>query len=336
MKRVLVTGATGFIGYQSLIALSGRGYEVIAVTSKPRPEPFPDVRMVSADLMNPFEAADLFATFRPDTLLHFAWYAEPGKYWTAPENFRWVEASLTLLREFAANGGKRIVTAGTCAEYDWTAGCCIEGRTALAPATVYGACKHALQQMQGAFCRQAGISEAWGRIFLTYGPRERPRRLVAAMINALLKREPALCTHGRQVRDLLHVQDVAEAFVALLESDAEGPVNIASGKPTTLADVAHTIADMLAGRDLIHLGALPAPPDEPPLLLADTTRLDQEVGWTPRFDLATGLEQTIHWWHTQHYRDGANSAALTGFMPGQVRGAIHTEGRAAAKGARIA
>ena len=60
------------------------------------------------------------SVIRPEVLIHLAWYAEHGKYWTSPENVRWVEASLALLRGFAAAGGRRVVMAGTCAEYEWS------------------------------------------------------------------------------------------------------------------------------------------------------------------------------------------------------------------------
>jgi nucleoside-diphosphate-sugar epimerase len=257
------------------------------------------VQWVEADLINPLETNALLIQFQPTHLLHFAWYAEPGKFWNAPENFQWVQASLSLLQSFARNGGRRMVSAGTCAEYDWNYGYCVEQRTPLVPATIYGTCKNALKSLQSAFCRQAGISQAWGRIFFLYGPREHPNRLVASVINALRHQEPARCSHGSQIRDFMHVQDAAEAFVALLDSEVEGPVNIASGKPVALKEVIYKIADRLNRPELVELGAIPSPPDDPPLLLADARRLTQEVGWKPRFDLASGLEQTIHWWQEQ-------------------------------------
>lgn len=308
MKRVLVTGASGFVGYQSLAPLVARGFDVIAVTSRTVNLPFQDVTWAKADLMDPVVCGELLAAYRPEFLLHFAWYAEPGRFWTSPENFRWVQASLGLLEQFAKHGGRRVVSAGSCAEYDWSAGHCLENQSVLSPATTYGICKHAMQLMQSEFCKQAGISQAWGRIFLTYGPREDPRRLVASVINSLLEYRPARCSHGGQIRDLMHVQDVAEAFVALLDSEVEGAVNVASGNPVALKEVIGTIANLLERADLVQLGAIPSSLDEPGLLTADTGRLRSEVGWTPRYDLESGLDQTIDWWKSRsrwESREGA-------------------------------
>jgi nucleoside-diphosphate-sugar epimerase len=299
MKRVLVTGATGFIGRHSLAVLLAAGYEVHAVTIEPPLSDSLGVLWHHADLLDDHQIQDLLDAVRPSHLLHFAWYATPGRYWIASENLQWVQASLALLQGFTRVGGQRVVMAGTCAEYDWNYGFCSEALTPPAPRMLYGVCKHAVQMMLTRFAQDNQISSAWGRIFFLYGPHERPERLVPTVIRSLLRNEPALCTHGNQVRDFLHVQDVASAFVALLDSSATGPVNIASGQAIRLKDMIYAIAAKTAQAPLVCLGAIPAPIDESPFLVADVRRLRDEVGWQPHFDLATGLDQTIDWWR-QH------------------------------------
>lgn len=296
MNKVLLTGATGFIGRHCLSSLLANGYEVHAVSCRPRPEDPSGVHWHQADLLNPARVSELMADVRPSHLLHLAWFAVPGKYWTSPENLRWVQASLDLLRGFARHGGRRVVMAGTCAEYDWRYGYCAERVTPLAPSTLYGTCKHSLQLMSDAFAQQAELDAAWGRIFFLYGPHENPNRLVASVVRAVLSGEPAPCSHGNQLRDFLYVQDVADAFVALLDSGVSGAVNIGSGRPVALRDVVYKIAGKVERQDLIQLGALTAPANEPPMLVADVSRLSDEVGWSPGYDLDLGLEQTINWW----------------------------------------
>jgi nucleoside-diphosphate-sugar epimerase len=296
MKRALITGATGFIGRHCLPLLVARGYEVYAVSSWRITANESNIHWHQADLLDSPQVATLIAEVQPSYLLHFAWYTVPGKYWTSTENLRWVQASIGLLREFARHGGQRVVMAGTCAEYDWRYGYCSEAATPLAPVTFYGICKHSLQLMLAAFSKQTGLSAAWGRIFFLFGPHEHPDRLVAYVIRSLLREEPARCSHGSQIRDFLYVQDVAEAFVALLESEVSGPVNIASGQPVTLRELIHRIAAKFNRNDLVELDAVPTSPDEPPLLVADVRRLHDEVGWAPKYDLDTGLDQTIDWW----------------------------------------
>lgn len=299
MKRVLLTGATGFIGRHSLAPLRAHQYEVHAVSSRPQSADGLAVYWHQADLLNSSESAALLASVRPTHLLHLAWYAEPGKYWMSEKNLDWVRASLALLTEFIRQGGQRAVMAGTCAEYDWRFGYCTEDITPLAPATLYGSSKHALQILLTALAHHTGLSAAWGRIFFLYGPHEHPSRLVASVARSLLNGEPALTTPGEQLRDYLHVQDVAEAFVMLLESAVTGPVNIASGQPVAVRDINLTLAQLCQRTDLLQLGALPARPDDPPLLAANVRRLHDEVGWQPAYTLEQGLEHTVRWWAEQ-------------------------------------
>jgi nucleoside-diphosphate-sugar epimerase len=293
--RVLVTGASGFIGRHALTRLASRGYEIHAV-SHSTSGAGPNVAWHTTDLLEPGAAERLVRAVRPSHLLHLAWLATPGEFWSSPQNHHWVEASGTLIQEFAAAGGKRVVVAGTCAEYDWASGLCIEGETSLEPATLYGRCKHVLHERTEELTRETGVDAAWGRIFFLYGPYEHPARLVASVIRSLLRGEEARSTHGEQVRDFLHVADVADAFATLVDSEVVGAVNIGSGSPTRIRDLVELIATATGRRELLRIGALPAPPDEAPVVVADVRRLNMELGWVPDLSLEEGVRQTVEWW----------------------------------------
>jgi len=145
------------------------------------------------------------------------------------------------------------------------------------------------------------ISQAWGRIFFLFGEREHPRRLIASVINSLLKNEFADCSHGGQIRDFMYVRDVADAFAALLDSDIQSAVNIASGKARTLrksfcrrlicSAVAKWRASAKSRRGKRTRKSI----------VADTRRLNEEIGWTERYGIRRGLEQTIEYW--KHYEN---------------------------------
>jgi nucleoside-diphosphate-sugar epimerase len=270
-----------------------------------------DVLVHRADLLNPDQVRRLVRDVAPSHLLHLAWFTEHGKYWEALENLDWVAASLTLARAFYEHGGRRLVMAGSCAEYDWAPPGRREGETGRAtlkcnewltpcnPCTLYGISKHVLHLLMSEFNARTGTSGAWARIFFLYGPGEDPRRLVASVIRSLLFGEPAECTLGEQTRDFLHVADAGAALAALIDSDVEGPVNVASGKAVPLKEILHLLGDRLGRGDLIRFGARPTPRNEPTVLVADTRRLKDEVGWEPAIDLEKGLEATVDWWRNR-------------------------------------
>ncbi len=233
---------------------------------------------------------------RPLSLLHLGWYTTPPLYWSSPANISWLESSLRLFRAFAGAGGKRAVFAGTCAEYDWgTSGLCSEETTPLRPGTLYGVCKNALASIVLQPDSAPDVTVAWARIFFPYGPHDHPARVVPSVTAALLRREPARCSAGTQVRDFLHVADVASALCLLLEADFSGAVNIGSGEGTTVKRVLELIGEYTGRPDLLELGALP-PRAEPPALVADARKLREELGWSPAIPLEAGLEQTVGWW----------------------------------------
>jgi len=217
------------------------------------------------------------------------------------ENLSWLAASLHLAREFAEAGGKRLVIAGTCAEYDGSDGPLSEVATPLAPVSLYSACKHSLHVAVEAFSRQCGLSFAWGRIFFVFGPNEPSSRLVPGVITAFLEARPFTCRHAHLVRDFLYVKDVAAAFVQLLLCCVEGPVNVASGVATGIGSLVQMIACKMGTADLVHLEQRPT--SEPARMVAGNARLFEEVGWRPAYTLDMGLEETIAWWTRQQSAD---------------------------------
>lgn len=300
MKKVLVTGANGFIGRHTLQPLVDQGFEVHAVTSKPINSHTVNVNCTwqIVNLLDLAKIKELVLTVKATHLLHFAWYNIPGKCLTSEENFLWVQASLELLRQFREQGGERVVMVGSGLEYDWNYGYCSEDLTPRKPHTIYGVCKNALQEMLKAYSEITQLSSAWGRIFNVYGPYDHPKRLVSSVICSLIQNQPALCSHGNQLRDYLYVQDVANAFASLLENqNITGAINIASGQPITVKEVVYKIAEQLGKTNLLRLGAIHPSVNEPPLFVANVNRLVEEVSFLPRYSLDTSLEQTIQWWN---------------------------------------
>lgn len=302
--RVLITGAAGFIGSRVVDCVAKAGHAVWAAVRPADPANrlvrFRDqITIARVDLQDPFAVKDAAQQARPDCAIHLAWYTVPGKYWTALENLDCVVMTIGLAQALHAAGCKRIVAAGTCAEYEWNHGTLSEEFTPLRPRTLYGACKNATRQVLEGYCNRVSMEFAWTRFFHVYGPDEANGRLVPSVLSALSKGGTAACTTGEQVLDFLHVKDAAAAVWTVAKSDLHGAVNVASGRPTTVRQLVETIGRLLGASDRIAFGALSTDPAAPRVLVADVNKLTTHTGWQPAYSLEAGLHHVVSSWRSE-------------------------------------
>ncbi|WP_270934072.1 NAD-dependent epimerase/dehydratase family protein [Falsiroseomonas oryzae] len=281
-ERLLLTGATGFVGRALVGPLQALGFELHAVTHGDPPA-IAGPRWHRADLLDEGAARALVRDLRPALLVHAAWYVVHGRFWTAPENEAWLEASDGLAAAFAEAGGRRFLGIGTCAEYADADG----GDDApwpetrrIAPATPYGRAKAGLARRLAALAeRRAGFSVAWARLFHLFGEGEHPDRLVPSVALALAEGREARCASGRPVRDFASTRFVGEALAGLAASGVTGAVNVASGEGRSIAVIVRLLGEAAGRPHLVRLGALPDRPGEVPRMVADVTRLRRDVGF---------------------------------------------------------
>jgi len=276
--RVLLTGASGFIGRHVLSQLVDAGVDTV-VLGRSRPDGYTG-DFIEADLLQKQGCNDVVQLAEASHLIHLAWYVEHGQYWTSPLNLRWVEASVRLVEAFCAAGGQKVIAAGTCAEYDWAFGFCREDSTPLNPATLYGKAKDATRRLLEAVCESHQTRFIWVRIFLPYGKGEDSRRLIPSLINVFQGKRPPFGVNANAYRDFLHVEDVANGFIRLLLMDAQGNYNIASGQPTQIAEVVRSIAHAFHGDPRVVLHLSTERPGEPDILFGDSRKL-KTLGWQP-------------------------------------------------------
>lgn len=299
--RVLVTGATGFIGSHLTRSLVQHGYDVYALV---RPgadlwriaDVAPSLQIVPGDLGSIEELVPFLNEVRPRGCFHLGWYPVlPGTYLMARENFEMLEASVHLVRCLTDAGCEVFVGAGTCLEYDTDAGRLSES-TPNKPQSLYAAAKLALGLATTHWATVSGIRVIWARLFQEFGPFEDERRLVPLVILSLLENAPFRPRGGSQVRDYLPVEDVAEALRLLMESEAHGPVNIGSGMPISVLELARQIGSLMGRPDLIEAAKAADDAGGPALICADNRHLQAHTAWRPPVSLEGGLTRTIQWW----------------------------------------
>jgi len=276
--RCFITGGGGFIGSRVVRQMLADG-------------------VMEADLSDSEMVAAFLHSWRPERCVHTAWYAEPGKYLTSVKNVDCMKDSIALLGHLIAVGCAHIVMVGTCFEYDTGAGLLKEDGL-LRPATLYAAAKLATSLVAEKLAASAGVKLSWARMFYLFGPDEDTRRMVPAVITALLENREFPATAGNQIRDYLHVDDAASALITLLRDDTSGVFNVCSGEPLTVRRIMQIIGEEIGCPDLIRFGAIPYRNWEPPFICGDSSRL-RGLGWAPRSELRDSMRLTIEYWRSR-------------------------------------
>lgn len=256
-KRILVTGARGFVGQNLLGILKKEDVELHLVLrdESQKLQPMPGVARIltTTDLFSEPQGWWQEACHGIDTVVHLAWYVEPGKYLDSSKNLDCLTGSIVLAQAAAAAGVRRFVGVGTCFEYDLEPGY-LSVETALRPLTLYAASKAALFLTLSRWLPQNAIEFAWCRLFYLYGAGEDHRRLVPYIRSQLEAGAAADITDGSQIRDFMNVEDAAKVMADVILGEQQGPVNVCSGTPMSVRDLAEKIALEHGRLDLLNFG----------------------------------------------------------------------------------
>ena len=290
--RVLLTGASGYLGQHVLARLRERGCEIVLL-GRSRPSNAEDLPWLAVDLLSDCDLFSVVRQARASHLLHLAWYTEHGKYWNSPINLYWVKASIQLLRAFTEQGGRHVLMAGTCAEYDWQgSGVLDEENTLLRPVSLYGIAKDVTRRLAEGWCstqyKENRPTLAWAHVFFPFGPGEARQRMLPSLIEALRGRSAPFGVNAAAWRGMLPVYDAAEALVHLLGKGCDGRYNICSGQPVQIGEVVRILARLCDVDPSPILSLATARYGEPIQLVGNNERLIS-TGWRQRNTLEQGL-----------------------------------------------
>ena len=286
-KKIFLTGGTGLIGKETIPFLLKENFEIYALTIGEE-QTSSDVKYVKANLFDKNEIDKLLSEIKPEYLLHYAWLST-GLF-NDNSNFDFLTSSIDLLKSFVKYGGRRVVMAGTYAEYGYHNEILKETMPA-EPINIYSQCKDFVHQIAEAYCKNNNISFGWGRIFSAFGKEKDPRRLTSDVINHLKADEVVIIRSGSLIRDYIYTKDIAAAFVAFLLSDVTGTVNICTGKETSIHDYVMKIARTMNKENLVVFNEQSSP--QQVRVVGDSTRLNKEVGFTPKYTIDEAIKEIL-------------------------------------------
>lgn len=279
MKKVLVTGAKGFIG-QYVVSLLEKNYEVYPLKGN----------IFNTDFDHYIQA------LKPEYLIHLAWITGPG-YQDSFDNARFVQKGIEMYDAFYKYGGRRAVYVGTEQEYRRHKRP-LKENDSIEPVSFYAECKADLGKILVQNSIRYGNGFVWGRLFFIYGAGEKPKRLMPSIIQGLLQDQEVTCSCENYIRDYIYAEDAASAIAACLLSDYIGYVNIGGGRSTTIGEIAHTAKKIIGGDGRIRFKTHEEC-GQFPHIQADISVL-KSLGWEQKFTLEEGIQAEIHALSTGH------------------------------------
>lgn len=297
MTKLLLTGATGFIGRACLDALvQNTDWEIHALYRKRQPIHLDKVIWHECDILQQQNVTVLIRNICPNYLIHLAWIVDHQVFWSSETNIDHSYSTIHLYKQFSLHGGVRAIFLGSCSEYDNTYQICDEDTTPLKPNTLYGVCKkqtfELLTKLKANCPEYADFS--WVRTFNLFGPNEFNERLLPYIFNSYLQKKSPVLNNPNIVRDHSYIENLGEWLICLLKSKHQSAINFGSNNVLSITKLAN----------LIHQQFFPeqAPPIESKhnneledIFLPKLTKVN-EINVNTFITFENSLEKTYQWW----------------------------------------
>jgi nucleoside-diphosphate-sugar epimerase len=298
--KIIITGATGFIGSYVVRHLLREGHELYcAIRDGSNLSRLSDITdeifFFTVDYTDLSGWAERVPCARIDGFIHLGWTGVAGSKRNDISQVDNIKVSAALVLIAKELGGKFFLSTGSQAEYGPHSGAlnenCVE-----TPTTLYGKSKLATKQICEHLCAEHSMRFTWVRVFSTYGPRDNEWWMIPSLIKSISQHEVPPLTLGDQKWDFLHVSDAAAAIVGVaLCERAEGVFNLGSGQSPQLKTTIKMIRDYVRPGAALGFGEIAYRKDQVMHLEADVSKLRRVVGWEPKVNIQDGLRATVDW-----------------------------------------
>ncbi|MBU4298478.1 GDP-mannose 4,6-dehydratase [Patescibacteria group bacterium] len=308
--KILVTGGAGFIGSHLVDKLIKVGHQVFVIdnlSSGKKENLNPKARFYQADIQDP-KISNIFKKEKPKVVFHFAAHIEARESIKNPVSDAKINilGSLNILENcrkfkvkeliFASSGGeiygaaKKIPTPENYPPH---------------PLSPYGVSKFAVEKYLEVYYQLFGLAYKALRYGNVYGPRQNSygeAGVVAIFTNKMLKNEQVFIHgNGRQTKDYIFIEDAIEATILSFKKDFIGPLNIATGKETSVLEIFDQIKKMTESS--VRKKHVPLPAIAFPRGCLDVKRAKKTLGWQPKYSFVEGLEKTVNWFKNYENSD---------------------------------
>jgi len=296
--KVLISGASGFIGMPIVQALTREGATVAGLSRKCQiTETGSKIKWLNADLSQPTTYMKAVKAFAPETLIHLAWSDIPD--YSFGKSFTNLAQSLEFMSFVTSlECCRNIIVAGSCWEIEKRKGECKEDEEAR-PTNDFTWSKNALHSWLEMECKRRELSLKWMRIFYSYGPRQRSASLIPSILDSLGKKELPKIKTPKHSNDFIFVDDIAEAFAraVFLSSPESGIFHLGSGVATPVIEVCRIADDIINGSTEIteQIECECKDSGSTPNFWADCTKIRSSLGWSANTSLREGIEKTWRW-----------------------------------------
>ena len=296
MRKVIVTGANGFIGSSLIKRLVKEKIEVTAIDISFQECRLPKSELIKEKEISLFDFEELESQIERkeyDAFYHLAWRGVNGKDKADPliqnDNIRMTLKCAEIAHK---KGCKKFLCAGTVAEQTVNS---LESLNVTAGGMMYGVAKHCTHLMVETYCKTIGLPFVWMQFSNIYGPMNKTGNLISYTLGEILSKREATFGPANQPYDFIYIDDLIEGMIRMMNTEDEftGPINLGNPNEFPVLELAERIISMTGSSSKIVFKSLPD--DDPKQRQPDITLAKEKLGWQPTVELEEGLKRMIEY-----------------------------------------